>query len=66
MATSQKKFIKIFLTFSCLYTYLLVSCKRFKLKKNSMRQLTNMLSFSNQPNWNEQPMSYSLGDINHG
>ena len=31
-----------------------------------MRQFTNMTSYSNQPSWNELPMSYSLGDINHG
>ncbi len=31
-----------------------------------MRQLTNMTSFSNQPNWNEQPMHICLDDTDVG
>ena len=31
-----------------------------------MRQLTNMTSFSNQPSWNENPMSNSLDDTDVG
>ena len=31
-----------------------------------MRQFTNMTSYSNQPSWNELPMSYSLRDTDVG
>ncbi len=31
-----------------------------------MRQLTHTMSFSNQPNWNELPMSICLDDTDVG
>ena len=31
-----------------------------------MRQFTNMTSFSNQPSWNENPMSICLDDTDVG
>jgi phosphoglycerate-specific signal transduction histidine kinase len=54
-----KHIFLIFLDYIHIYCYLY---KRFKQEKNSMRQLTNMTSYSNQPSWDENPMSYSLGD----
>jgi len=50
-----------FLVYSNTYCYL---CKRFKNKKNSMRQFTHTMSFTICSKWaDERAMFNSLGDV---